>query len=161
VEKHLVGAEQVLLRGPLDRLLLRDVVRPEGVVIEQEERREDVALPLGRSFAGPGHVRVLRGQHAVLAADGDQAAVLLLAAPVVRLRRDRPQVVVARHPEEAGEAAREEGEGEPQVLLGLSHVPGEDQPVIRMRAQRLQGLARHLVAEVEVGDGVELHQEIS
>jgi hypothetical protein len=153
VEEHLVRAEEVLLRRPFDRLLDRHVVGPEGVVVEEEERRQDRPRP----FARPLGVGVLRRQGAELAADGHLALILLDAARLAGVRRHGPQVVVARHPEEAREAALEDGEGEAEVLLGLADVAGDDQPVVGVRAQRLEGPPRPLVAQVEVGDRIELH----
>src|SRR6202035_191809 len=157
MEEHLVRAQEVVLRRPGDRLLDRHVVGTEGVVVEEEERRQD----RGRPGAWPGDVRVLGGQHAELPAERHQALVLRLAARLVRVHGDDPQVVVARHPEEAREAPGEDGEREAEVLLGLADVAGQDQPVFRMGSEGLESLPGHLVAQVEVGQGVELQWTFS
>ena len=61
------------------------------------------------------------------------------------------------HPGEPREAAGEHGPGEAQVLLGLAHVARHDQPVLGVGEQAEQRLAGLLVAQVEVGEGPELH----
>ena len=66
--------------------------------------------------------------------------------------------MVARHPEQPGEAVGEDAEGEAEMLLGLADVARQDQPVVGVRPQGPQGLPGHLVAEVQVGDRIELHQ---
>ena len=154
MEQHLVGAEQVVLGRPGDGVLGRHLVRPEAVVVEQEERRQHAARP----GPGPGDVRVLGGEHAIVAADGHQALVLRLAARLAGVGGDRPELVVAGHPEQAGEAAAQQRQRVAQVLLGLADVAGDDQPVVREGRQGGQRLARHLVAQVQIGDGVELHR---
>ena len=110
-------------------------------------------------LAGPDHVGVLGRQHAELAADRHQPLVLLLSA------RARPSWSGMVHrswlPGTQSRRAKrvgEDAEGEAEMLLGLADVARQDQPVVGVRPQGPQGLAGHLVAEVQVGDRVELHQ---
>ncbi len=121
-----VGARQRLLLGGGD-------VAAEGVVVEQEEGRHrgGPARPL------PDGVGVLGGEHVQTPAELHQVPVARLPPQPQRVGRRAPQVVVAGHPHDRGEALAQHAQRPLQVGAQLADVAAHDQPVItRVPAQR-------------------------
>jgi len=90
----------------------------------------------------------------------DQRAVAGLAGQRSRARaafRDRPKLVIARHPKHLFEAAGGLDEGGAQMAHPLGDVAGQDQPVPGERRQRRETLAVNLARQVQVADGQNLH----
>ena len=68
-----------------------------------------------------------------------------------------PELVVAGHPEHLREPFRGGTHTELEMLQGLAHVTGQDQPVLEVGAPRGKRLAVRAVAEMQVAQRVELH----
>nr|AFB69910.1 polyketide synthase SimX4 [uncultured bacterium] len=153
-----VRVQQVLVRahdaGPLGvREPLRlggTALRQEGVVVEQEERRDDG----GAARPVPDGVGVLGGDDAQLPAQGDQMLVAGHSAELDRILGMGPQLMVARHPDDLAEAVGERPEGPPDVFDDLPDVTGHQEPVlVRLGTHVLDQGAVLGVADVQVADG--------
>src|SRR5690606_36940943 len=71
VQDRLVRAEHPRVHGPLHRVLLGDFIRPERVVVEQEEGGDDPR----RALSGPPGIGVLRREDTIPLAEGDELPV--------------------------------------------------------------------------------------
>ncbi len=151
IEEPLVGADDAGLRRPGDRPLAAHVLRPEAVVVEKEQGREH----RGSTRALPDHVGILRRQDVEAPAERDQGLILLF--PSRPAGAVRPELVVSRDPDCAGESRRRGFERHLEVLERLTDVPPEDEPVLGMRSQALQGFAVLAMTEVQIADGVKPH----
>ena len=67
-----------------------------------------------------------------------------------RIRVQGVEFVVSGHPNEPGKARAECIEHPRQVLGLLTHIARNDEPVILMTHQALEGLAVHLVTDVQI-----------
>ena len=138
----LVGAGQALGLGPR-------AVRPERVVVEQEQRHD----PDRAAGPVPDRVGVLGGEHAQLLAELHQPPVALLTAKLDRVGAVRPQVVVTRHPDDLGEALAEGAQRPLDVRQPLPHVARHQQPVRRRpRPQALHQLPVLRIGHMQVAD---------
>src|SRR5262249_55299374 len=82
--------------------------------------------------------------------DLDAPAIAGFAAQAAGVVGQGPQLVVARSPEDAPEPLGRDLEREPQVLLRLTEIPAQDQPVVGMVAQRGPQAAVRVEADVEI-----------
>lgn len=153
MQQELVRGHGIRLLGPAQCVRAADVGGAEAVVVQREYRRYDG----GPALAVPAHERVLGRVHAVPARDVHAVLVLGLAAQVRPRRLQRVQLVVARAPKHRLEIARRGRERELQVFGGLADVAAQDEAVLEVRFELLECFAVVLVAEVEISDGVELH----
>jgi hypothetical protein len=152
IEEPLVGADHTGLRRPGDRPLPAHVLRPEAVVVEKAQGREH----RGPSLALPDREGILRSQDVVAPAKRDQGLILLFpSGPAVAVR---PELVVSRDPDRAGESGRRDLERRFEMIERLADVAPEDEPVFGIGPQPLQGVAVLAVAEVKIADGEKPHR---
>ena len=124
----LVGADYAGPVGQVQRLGLgAGAVRPERVVVQQEQRDDHRGSPGAR----PHRVGIFWRDHAELAAQRHQVLVARLAAQLDRVAGVRPQVVVARHPDDGAVTGPERSQRPLDVLDLLGQVAGHQQPVPR------------------------------
>jgi hypothetical protein len=151
VQQPLVGAHHL---GPVrlgERLGLRGRARrPERVVVEQEQR----CYHGGAAHSLPDGVGILGGEHAEAAAQRHKLLVAFHAAVLDRVRRDRPQLVVARRPHDRAEPLAQLGQRPLDVRPPVPHVAGHQQPVpVGFRPQVLDELPVLRITDVQVADG--------
>src|SRR5262249_32475744 len=122
-------------------------------VIEQKHG-DDV----GVGVAWPLRVRILGARRAELAANAHELVVARLAARAVRRMARAPQLVIAGRPEYAPKSRRQLAQGEREMLGRLADVAGDDEPVVRILAQRRERRAVESMAEMEVADREQSHE---
>lgn len=104
----------------------------------------------------PERVRIFGRGHLEPSTQVDEPFVAAHAAQVVPVIAVRPQLVVARHPQHAGEPVAEQHQRPVDVRQAFGDVAGHDQPVVRVgRPDALEDLAVVTVADVQVTHGVE------
>src|SRR3972149_6997562 len=151
IEEPLIGADDTGLRRPCDRPLPAHVLGPEAVVVEQEQGRER----RGPSLALPDRVGILGCQDVVAPAKRDQGLILLF--PSRPAGAVRPEVVVPRDPDRAGESRGRGFERHLELVERLADVAPEDEPVFGMGSPALQGFPVLAMTEVKIADGVKPH----
>ena len=125
-------------------------VRSERVVVEHEQwhdgKRSVSPLPHG--------IRVLRCEHANPAAHRHQVSVSGFTAQLNWVRAERPQFMVAGHPDHGGETGPEGAQGPLDVRGFLRHVPCDQQPVARGAWPEVRHEFPVLgVADMQIADG--------
>ena len=156
VQPAFVGAEHPGRPRQADRLAgRRRAVGPPRVVVEQEQRRDrDRAVRAVRAVrARPDREGILRREHAEPAAHRHQALVPRRAAQLDRVGARRPQLVVARRPDNPFEPVGERGERPAHIGEHLANVAGHDQPVTRIpRPEPVDEGAVVRIPDVQVAD---------
>jgi len=135
MQQHLVGTEYTSVLSPRDRLARRQTVRAERVIVEYEQRRNE----MGRTSAAPFDVGVLRGKHATAATQPDKSLILSRAA--LAALPHSPKLVVTRHPDQLLETWLQDIEGELKIRFGFAYISGQNEPIVTMIIHSYQGVA--------------------
>ena len=122
------------------------VRRPEAVVVEQEQGRDQNRSPGMRE----DRPRVRRREHAVAAGNVDQPLVERDAAKPARGPAMRPQLVIAGSPDDLPELRAQVPEAPVEPTGAVAHVAREDQPVIGMGRDVVQRFPVSPVGNMEV-----------
>jgi hypothetical protein len=124
MQHRFVGADDTALFRPGQDIVGGDMVGMKGIVVQDKDRRQQ-GLKIG---AGPEDVGIFRGQDTVTAAESNH-----LAIPRLPARRaaggQRPQVVVARSPQNFGKTAGQNLQRKLQMGDRFTDIAGQDQPV--------------------------------
>lgn len=150
VQQVLVGCLNVFFSCPAKRVFELHVSRPKAVVV----KCEDGCNQTWPALTFPQRKVVLRSEHTESARHLYTLHVLGLAScPVFFLGRQRVQLMVAGHPEDAPEALGRLCERDATMLDALTHVPAQYEVVIRMWQELIESFAIGLEGEVNVANG--------
>ena len=94
LQEHFVRAQHLTFAGPRDSFSNRDVVGPKAVVVECEERSEDVCAAVSL----PDREGIFRGEHLMTPAEFDEGFVARDPAQS-GLSWGGPELVIAGYPD--------------------------------------------------------------
>ena len=69
--------------------------------------------------------------------------------------------MIPGHPEETLKPLRQQPQGKVQVVFGMPKIATQNQPILRMRRQRLERFPVDGIVQMEITNGIELHAILS
>ena len=153
MQQALVGSHDIFLLCPRQCTLSRDMRGPKAVVIQRKDWRDDA----GTALPFPVHIRIFGRQHTMASRDLYAFHVFGFAPERLRGAGHGVELMVAGDPEDVFEARRRFCKSGIEMVGCFADVAGDDEAVVEVGAQRVQGFAVELVADVEIGNGIEAH----